>query len=187
MSSEVLSLWQPTTRLASRDILNLFATLPCPTLAEMNGEYSARVIMQPHPLLNWLAQRAISNPVYPGQWLCKAFTPVSQTEGRGYNSFYFHGEVIRRFPMQTVIAPSRFNGKPAYQLIYSAYDSLCGRINMVDELRRAADGHYLGIGTCGFSERQRLIPLPFTLSGPNATFNASTPSRWMRRDGNGAG
>lgn len=180
MTTEALRLWRDDTRLHTPEVMALFASLACPSIAEMNGEYGARVLPQPNAAMNWLAQRAISNPIFPGTWLCKGFTPISNSEGRGYNGFHFRGRDIRRFPMQTLIAPSRFDGKPAYQLIYAAYDSLFGRIHMVDEVRRAADGHYLGIGTCGFSQRQRLVPLPFTLVGPGAPFDTSVPPQWKR-------
>ena len=182
MTTDALSLWQPGVRHDARAVVERFATMDCPGIAEMDGEYAARALPQPNPVFDWFAQRAISNPVFPGIWLSKAFTPLSEREGRGYNSFRLRGHVLRRYPMQTVIAPSRFDGKPAYQLIYSAYDSLFGWVNMVDEVRRAAEGHYLGIGTLGFTERQRLIPLPFTLRGPTAAFNHQQPRHWTRRD-----
>ena len=60
-------------------------------------------------------------------------------------------------------ADTRYDGRPAYTLVYRAYHSFCGDINMVDEVRRLGDGLYLGIGTWGFTERQRRVALPFLL------------------------
>ena len=69
-----------------------------------------------------------------------------------------------------MFAPSRFDGQPAYQLVYRHFESLCGDVNMVDEVRRVVPGLYLGIGTWGFSKGQRHIPLPFLLEGPVAPY-----------------
>jgi len=37
-------------------------------------------------------------------------------------------------------------------------------------MRSAEKGVYLGIGTCGFTEAQRMIPRPFLLTGPVSTY-----------------
>ena len=155
-------------RLAVPDLLALFATLEAPDIAEMNGEYAACLLRQPSLAASVFGWAAVANPLRP--WLCKAFRPVDAGSGRGYNSFRQGRGVLRQFPMLTRIAPSRFDGKPAYHLIYRAYHSLCGDINMVDEVRRLAPGAYLGIGTWGFTEAQRRIALPFLLEGPSAPY-----------------
>jgi len=41
---------------------------------------------------------------------------------------------------------------------------------MVDEVRQVGPDLYLGIGTWGFSDAQRRIPLPFVLRGPVAPY-----------------
>lgn len=152
--------------LDSRQLLALFTTLDAPAIDEMHGEYAARLLQQPTLLAAVLGHGTVGNPVLPGRWLCKAFRPDGTGGGRGYNSFRQLGRVVQRYPMRTLLAPSRFDGRPAYQLVYRAYHSLCGEIHMVDEVRRVEAGLYLGIGTWGFSERQRRQPLPFELSGP---------------------
>lgn len=148
-------------KLSVAELLALFATLDAPSIAEMNGEYAASLLRQPSVLAAVSGWATVVNPLMP--WLCKSFRPVDAETGRGYNTFNRLGRVIQLFPMQTVIAPSRYDGKPAYTLVYRAYHSLCGDINMVDEVRRLGDGLYLGIGTWGFSERQRRVALPFLL------------------------
>ena len=166
---------RPTTRqalehLGCRELMALFATLDAPPLAEMNGEYAASLLAQPSFLAGLIGRATVNNPVMPGRWLCKAFRPVSDELGRGYNGFAQLGRTVSRFPMQTLMAPSRYDGRPAYHLVYRAYRSMCGDIHMVDEVRRVAPGLYLGIGTWGFSDRQRRIPLPFVLEGPVAPY-----------------
>lgn len=153
---------------STAELLQLFSTLDAPPISEMDGEYAACLLAQPGWLATRLGQMGVNNPL--GSWLCKAFRPLDADNGRGYNSFRHRGRVILRYPMQTLVAPSRFDGGPAYQLVYRHFRSLCGDINMVDEVRRVTPGMYLGIGTWGFTRRQRHIPYPFLLEGPQAPY-----------------
>ncbi|MBU0994825.1 MAG: hypothetical protein KJ737_20225 [Proteobacteria bacterium] len=68
------------------------------------------------------------------------------------------------------IIKSRFDGRDVFQFDYTAYRSLLGMINMVDEIRKVKKNLYLGVGTIGFTKKQRLKPLPFILSGPAEPF-----------------
>ena len=84
--------------------------------------------------------------------------------------------------MQTRLGPSRFDGRPAYHLLYPAFRSTCGAIGMVDELRVAGDGVFLGVGTWGFSDAQRHVPLPFLLLATGRPYigDIGTPRRgWL--------
>lgn len=146
------------------ELLQMFATLEAPCMAEMQGEYAARLLSQPFWLATVIGRAALENPFQP--WLSKAFRPLDDESGRGYNTFLQGGRVIQRFPMLTLTGPSRFDGRPAYQLVYRHFHSACGAIHMVDEIRRAAPGLYLGMGTYGFTDAQRRIPYPFVLEGP---------------------
>jgi hypothetical protein len=152
------------TRLSRNELLALFATLDAPAIDEMNGEY-ASTLLASYPLLDPISRVVLRNPI-TGTWLGKAFRPLNGSEGRGYNLFRSWGRTVQRYPMRTRLAPSRYDGRPAYQLVYRAFHSFCGAIHMVDELRRVEPGVYLGVGTCGFSDAQRRIPLPFLLRGP---------------------
>lgn len=66
--------------------------------------------------------------------------------------------------------PSRFDGKPSYQLVYRAYYSVPAMIHMVDEVRCLEPGVYVGIGTYGLIEAQRRILYPFLVTGPTETY-----------------
>jgi hypothetical protein len=169
-------------RLSTAELLALFKTLEAPAIAEMDGEFAACLLQQPSLLATVFGNLGINNPVTPGYWQCKAFRPVGADEGRGYNSFNHLGRSVQRFPMQTLIAPSRYDGRPAYQLVYRAFHSACGDIHMVDEVRRVSAGIYLGIGTWGFTAAQRRIPLPFLLTGPDAPYRGDIgkPRRGFR-------
>lgn len=155
-------------RLTTEQIVERFATLECPTIEEMDGEFAARLLRQPHLLATVTGLVSVGNPLVP--WLAKAFRPVDAESGRGYNTFRQFGRVVQRYPMITRIAPSRYDGKPAYHLIYGAFRSLCGDINMVDEVRRVAPGVYVGIGTWGFTAAQRATPLPFLLEATSEPY-----------------
>jgi hypothetical protein len=155
-------------RLATVELLQLFSTLQAPDMREMQGEYRATLLTQPNLLATALGWMAVANPFR--RWQCKAFRPVEGETGRGYNTFLQGEQVVQHYPMLTLLAPSRFDGQPAYQLVYRHFESLCGDVNMVDEVRRVVPGLYLGIGTWGFSKGQRHIPLPFLLEGPVAPY-----------------
>lgn len=146
----------------------LFMQLEAPAIAEMDGEYTARLLAQPLWLAGLGGRALLHNPVQP--WLCKAFRPVDADSGRGYNTFRQGGRVVQRYPMLTLVAPSRYDGRPAYQLVYRHFHSACAALHMVDEVRRVAPGLYLGLGTWGFTAAQRRIAWPFLLEGPVAPY-----------------
>lgn len=155
-------------RASTDELRRLFATLEAPALEEMSGEYSARLLAQPNWLATLSGQAMLTNPFH--SWLCKAFRPVDASTGRGYNAFLQGQGVVQRYPMLTLMAPSRFDGRPAYQLVYRHFHSLCGAIHMVDEVRRVAPGLYLGMGTYGLTDAQRRIAYPFLLEGPTGAY-----------------
>ncbi len=151
-------------------VMELFKALPAPAFTEMHGEYRANLTDHGSLLKNLQAQFVMQTSFFDGVWLCKSFEPLSETEGHGYNSFRKSGRIVRKYPMKTAIVSSRFDGKPVFQLDYTAYKSLLGFINMVDEIRKINDNLYLGVGTWGFTKKERMKPLPFTLSGPADQF-----------------
>ncbi len=154
------------TAMSCIDLMTLFASLEAPSITEMDGEFDATLLRQPGTASTLLGAVMVRNPLFP--WQAKAFRPVDATSGRGYNTFrpLLSGRDVQRHPMLTAIAPSRYDGRPVYQLDYRPFDSLNGRVGMVDEIRRVRPGVYLGVGTWGFTDRQRLVPLPFRLLGP---------------------
>lgn len=163
------------SQLSTQGLLQLFATLEAPGIPEMQGEYSARLLAQPFWLAKVVGRAVLDNPLQ--SWLSKAFRPFDDETGRGYNTFQQGRRVIQRFPMLTLMGPSRFDGRPAYQLVYRHFHSTCGALNMVDEVRRAAPGLYLGMGTYGFTDAQRRIPYPFLLEGPVAAYRGDIGRR----------
>jgi len=153
-------------KMTTAELLALFQTLQCPTVGEMSGEFSGEQLRAPGPISSLVSVAFTNNPLLFGKWQSKTFRPVDGATGRGYNTLRNFGRVIRTGPMRTLIAPSRYDGRPAYQLVYRAFHSICGFVHMVDEVRRLEPERYLGIGTVGFTKAQRRVPLPFLLTGP---------------------
>lgn len=153
-----------------KELMALFSRSTAPTVKQTNGEFAARLLTQPSKLAQIIGEVTVNNPLMPGRWLCKAFRPISGERGRGYNAFAHLGRTVQRYPMETLLAPSRYDGRPAYTLVYASFRSMCGAVNMVDEVRQVGPNLYLGIGTWGFTDAQRRIPLPFVLRGPMAPY-----------------
>ena len=154
-------------------LLAFFATLPAPSIEEMDGEYAARLLAQPNLLASVTGRGTVSNPLAP--WLCKAFRPVDGQTGRGYNTFRQFGRVRQRGAMHTLIAPSRYDGRPAYTLV--TLRLMCGA-SRGREVPRGS-GVYLGIGTWGFTARQRRVPCPSCSPVPSAP-TAATSASFLR-------
>lgn len=152
-------------RLPFGAVMDVFHSLPAATVEEMNGEYRAELLDQGPPALLWLAMWVVH---LKGRWLAKAFTPEGPDGGRGYNVFIIGDRVVRGTRMRTSVGPSRHDSKPSLHLDYSAY--MKGPLGtMRDEIRRVADGLYLGVGTAGYTRWMRR-PFPFLLEGPVAPF-----------------
>lgn len=145
--------------------LELFRSLPAPTVEEMRGEYRAELLDQGSPAWLWLASFFVHQR---GLWLAKAFCPTGADRGHGYNLFLVRGRLRRGTRMRTFVAPSRLDGHPAYVLDYAPHNrGVLG--TMRDEVRKIADGLYLGVGTVGWGRWMRR-PSPFVLEGPVAAF-----------------
>lgn len=161
-------------------LMEAFSELEAPALEAMDGDYSAELLRQPTATAAVLGRGAVDRPLW--RWRSKGFRPVDARTGRGYNSFHVGSRIVQRYPMQTRLGPSRFDGRPAYHLLYPAFRSTCGAIGMVDELRIAADRVFLGVGTWGFTDAQRHVPLPFLLldEGRRYMGDIGTPRRgWV--------
>lgn len=129
-------------------VLNLFRSLPAPAHAEMDGEYQGHV----HHGGDEAVKRAKDAFFFDvnsqaGLWLGKAYTPGAPPHGEGYNWWQRPGGVVRNMRFATALAPSSFDGRVSLVMHYSAFNNFCGRIDLIDEIRRLGDGAYLGIYT----------------------------------------
>jgi hypothetical protein len=160
--------------LSREDLLAVFRTLPAPSLAEMDGEFDGHIPDYHHDL--WYStQLALSG----GRWLGKAYKaiPHERWPAQGYNRLEMPGRVARNSCFGWEIAPSGYDGRPALVMTYSAFRNWCGGQDLIDEVRRAGDGVYLGVyhtrePVYGFTsdpgDNGRSALQVFMLSGPVA-------------------
>lgn len=169
MSRELMRLM----KLERKELVELFLRLHPPEVREMDGEFKATILDQGKWIHNFATIVAFN---WPGAWLSKSFTPLSDTEGYGFNS-YRVGRTIRKiFRMKTWLGPSKYDDKQSYHLDYVSVEKQ-ERIprwsNLESELRKLSDDMYLGVGTANFGISRFSRPQPFLLQGPVARFDRS--------------
>lgn len=110
-----------------------------------------------------------------GYWLGKAFRPLTDNTGEGYNRWrYSGGKVARNLRMATRMGVSLIDGKPCYVLDYSVFNP---KMTLVDELRKLDEAIYLGIATRDAGDGKRDHPDFFVLIGPTDEWvGAETPA-----------
>ena len=154
------------------EVLELWGECPAVEMAELCGEYKGLV---PNAG-NEEAQKATAKHMYNeagplGYWLGKAYSPLSHTKGDGYNCWRRPGGKVERYMrFATEMGTSLIDGKPSLMMYYGAYRHRFvpeGKENtLVDEIRKLADGVYLGVGTNAMPDGSRTPPGHFALIGP---------------------
>jgi hypothetical protein len=160
------------------ELVELYRTLDAPEFEEMDGEFRARLLAQTGRVMPYVWKYTILVTPINGLWLGKAFQPLADKDGHGYNYFRRRGKVLRKYPMRTTILPSKIDGRDAFRLTYSKYRSLLGRIGAADEVRKLDDNLYLGMGVGTLGQSLKRDPVPFSLSGPPDPFvGTDSPAR----------
>ncbi len=143
----------------------LYRRLPAPSMLEVFGEYDAMLLNQGGRLKDWLTARAFQAR---GNWIGKAFRPLSDQHGEGYNAFVNQTGRYGKLPMDTYIGESLISDGNAFILDYR--EKSPGIMSwLVGELRMVNPHVLLGIGHFGprrahFKGLRRMIP--FLLIGP---------------------
>jgi hypothetical protein len=158
---------QELRRMSHSELVKIFRKLAPPSLEEMDGEYLATALDQSGRLQNLLASFLVN---LPGLWLGKAFHPISSTEGKGYNFFLTGNGIRRTLPMGTSVGPSDVTPGPSYHVDYSRFHSGFILGSGRDEIRRVAEGLYLGVGRMTYTRAAGRRLHPFLLEGPTASF-----------------
>jgi hypothetical protein len=167
--------------LTREDVLKLWGECPAVEMAELCGEYTGLVPNAGDEK----AQKRTAAVMYDsslGYWLGKAFCPLSHTRGDGYNSYRQPDGTVNRFMrFATEMGTSLIDGKPALMMYYGAYrptfaypSRLKGPLSLpegsesslTDEIRKLADGVYLGVGSVKMPDGARSEPGHFVLMGP---------------------
>jgi hypothetical protein len=191
--------YEDLLKLKRGEIMELFSQLDAPDMSEMRGEYRAAMLETGYVInrfLSWLYLYFTW-----GIWQHKAFEPLGERHGHGYNTFittqsrlfenYFAASfmmivsIIQSFfrlnsPRRmarvmlnkTSIVSSVFDGKPSFQLSYKDYNTFYTN-TMTDEVRKVNDRLYLGIGRLTVT-LGKFNPMPFLLMGP--------PDPWVGPD-----
>ena len=160
------------------EVLELWGECPVVEMAELYGEYKGLIPNAGDEE----AQKASANHMYNedgplGYWLGKAYTPLSHSKGDGYNCWRRPGDKVDRYMrFSTEMGTSLIDGKPALMMYYGAYRHQFipeGKENkLVDEIRKLADGVYLGVGTSEMPDGTRTPPGHFALIGPTGKYLA---------------
>jgi len=182
-----------------KQLMALFFELDASSMSEMKGEYRTALLDSGYIINMFLAKMYLYFTW--GDWQHKAFEPLDQQHGHGYNTFittqsklyenYFVAVFMRILSIvrslfrsnnpqrmarimlnKTSIVSSVFDGRPSFQLSYRDYNTFFTN-TMTDEVRKVNDTLFLGIGrlTVTFG---KFNPMPFVLIGP--------PDPWVGPD-----
>lgn len=146
----------------------VFRSLPAPDPEEMNGEYSGHMLNYIQPRVHALADGVTD-------WLGKCFRPVSIIKGvtgEGYNAYRSNGVYLRGNQLAWKIGPSRLDGQPAMLADYKYFDNDLRPSQLIDEIRKAGEGLYFGMGISDASELEPVAWKPnyFILVGPRGSW-----------------
>ncbi len=152
-----------------RRLRELFASLDPPPIRSLDGEYDAELLNQGGKTVGNITHAAFS---LSGPWTGKAFRPISERRGVGYNCYQYGNERVFKLPMRTEIGKSRLDNKPSLLIKYSELNS--GIIRwLVGELRELAPTVIIGFGTFGpsFGGLDKLSrKIPFVMIGPRRRY-----------------
>lgn len=191
--------YEDLMKLNRKQLMELFFLLDAPSMPEMRGEYRAALLDSGY-IINIFLAKFYLHFIW-GDWQHKAFEPLGEQHGHGYNTFittqsklyenYFIANfmkmvsIVRSFSHlhnpqrlarmmlnKTSIVVSVFDGRPSFQLSYRDYNTFFTN-TMTDEVRKVNDKLFLGIGrlTVTFG---KFNPMPFVLMCP--------PDPWVGPD-----
>jgi hypothetical protein len=183
--------YEDLMKLNRKQLMELFFMLDAPAMSEMRGEYRAALLDSGY-IINMFLAKLYLHCTW-GDWQHKAFEPLGEKHGHGYNTFittqsklyenyfvavfmkmvsivcslfrlYNSQRMARIMLNKTSIVSSVFDGRPSFQLSYRVYNTFFTN-TMTDEVRKINDKLFLGIGrlTVTFG---KFNPMPFVLIGP---------------------
>lgn len=162
-------------RLSRSQVLQLFHAAEAPVFSEMRGEYKAEVL--PLGPFKAVADFYTHNLFGPGRWQGKAFYPLLENAGWGYNIFDAGKRKkvnwqARTCRMNTYLGPSNMDDKMSFHLDYRPWNGFLNA-TMHDELRKINDHLFLGMGYMGAGGGP-VNPAPFLVY--------DTPAPWVGPD-----
>lgn len=141
--------------LPDREYVEVWRSLSPPDFTELDGEYRGQFPPNYNEIhKRWQSSNLFNAESPGGYWLGKAYRPLGQATGEGYNMWRMSdGRVERRIRYGTHMGASRVDGHPALVMTYSSFNrSVSWESDTVDEIRKLADGVYVGLGTHRLSQ-----------------------------------
>ena len=158
-------------RLSKPEVMQLFYAAPAPAFSSLKGEYRAETLAVGimAPAADFFTHHFFG----PGHWEGKAFYPVEENTGRGYNLFSVTDDngppVIKRLRrMKTFVGKSEIDGKDSFHLVYKAFNGGLVK-SMHDEIRQVNPELYICMGYMAAGGGS-INPAPFVLFGPPAAW-----------------
>jgi hypothetical protein len=179
-------------KLNRQQLVGVFHQLVAPEVNGMKGEYRACLLDSGNSLNRFLSMFTLY--FIWGAWIGKAFEPLSERHGHGYNPFstclpeihenvfracldrlihtlrhIFIGDncqerTVRIVRNKTHIGPSMFDNRTSFHLVYRDYNAFPVS-TMHDEVRKVNDTLFLGLGILIVTGGRWNI-FPFVLIGP---------------------
>jgi hypothetical protein len=145
------------------ELKKLFDSLPAPAIDEIDGEYLSTPLDQGNWFKNILAP-LVTN--IRGRWLGKAFSPLSDNNGYGYNWWQTTKGVRRTLTMKTYVSNSSISPGKSYIVDYCSQHTWLPAMSLYDELRTVSDGVFLGFGVIDRPFWPKALINPFLLELP---------------------
>jgi hypothetical protein len=179
-------------KLSRQQLIGVFHQLVSPETAEMRGEYRAAMLDTGNAVNRFLSHFSLYR--IWGEWGHKAFEPIGEKHGHGYNTFstclpevhenvhhalldrfshvlrhFFVGDpcqerTVRIIRNRTYTGPSMFDNRTSFHLVYHPYNDFPVS-TMHDEVRKVNDTLFLGLGILTVTGGKWNI-FPFVLTGP---------------------
>ena len=143
----------------------IFAHLPPSSITDLYGEFDAQLLDQGGKFANWLTRSAFQTS---GPWIGKAFRPLTQERGEGYNVYGTPSDRYAKLRMDTYLAESAVAPGESFILDYKKKNRGLIRY-LVGELRQFSPNIILGMGTFGPrapQHRKLRRVIPFLMVGP---------------------
>ncbi|MGI9659835.1 MAG: hypothetical protein ACR2OD_13070 [Gaiellaceae bacterium] len=136
--------------LSREELVDAFLTLSAPAPGELVGELDG---FTPDYLAAEFAKTAEDDGF--GVWLGKGFVPEPHDawSGHGYNVWDSGAETARRVRFGWGVSNSILDGRPCAIIEYRAFNNAYADLDLTDEIRKLADGLYLGIATTDGASR----------------------------------
>lgn len=145
------------------ELKELFDSLPAPAIDEIDGEYLSTPLDQGNWFKNIVAPPATN---VCGRWLGKAFAPLSDDKGYGYNWFQTPKGVRRTLTMETHVSQSNISPGKSFVVDYCAQRAWLPSMSLYDELRSVSDDALLGFGVVDRPFWLKALIFPFLLELP---------------------